>query len=392
MEPFPTQLFENTEVAFSGKSNKELTRSYYLFKLIANPTLVKVGKVATETAIRLGIPIGWAIKGTIFKQFCGGETIAECASATAALSKAGIGTILDYSVEGKESEADFDATCEETLATLRASQGKADIPFCVFKVTGIARFALLEKVNAQQALTTEEEAAWQRVIHRVDAICALAVQVDTPIFIDAEDSWIQDAIDQLADAMMEKYNTRKAIVYNTIQLYRHDRLDFLHQSHQRAVERNYFCGFKLVRGAYMEKESARAQSMQYRDPIQPSKAACDQDFDAALLYCVTHRDRISICCGSHNENSNLYLARLMQENKISPNDTRFYFAQLYGMSDHISYNLAHLGFNVAKYVPYGPIKEVIPYLIRRAMENTSVKGQTGRELSLILKEKARRGL
>lgn len=392
MEAFPEHIFDNTEVAFSGKSNNELTRSYYLFKLISNPSLVKMGKMATETAIRLGIPIGWAIKGTIFKQFCGGETIAECSAATAALAKAGIGTILDYSVEGKESEQDFDATCEETLATLRESKGKSDIPFCVFKVTGIAKFGLLEKVNAGASLSADEQAAWQRVIQRVDAICALAVEVDTPVFIDAEDSWIQDAIDQLADDMMERYNAQKAIVYNTIQLYRHDRLAFLKQSHQRAIARNYFCGFKLVRGAYMEKERARAAAMQYPDPIQPNKAACDRDFDAALLYCVTHRDKISICCGSHNEKSNLYLARLMKDNGIAPNDQRFYFAQLFGMSDHISYNLSHLGFNVAKYVPYGPIKEVIPYLIRRAMENTSVKGQTGRELSLILKEKARRGL
>jgi proline dehydrogenase len=392
MESFPEHIFDNTEVAFSGKSNKELTRSYYLFKLISNPTMVKFGKVATEVAIRLGIPIGWAIKGNIFKQFCGGESIEECSEATAALAQAGIGTILDYSVEGKESEKDFDATCNETLDTLRESQGKAEIPFCVFKVTGVAKFELLEKVNAKQPLTADEEAAWQRVVKRVDAICALAVQVDTPVFIDAEDSWIQDAIDHLADSMMEKYNTSKAIVFNTIQLYRHDRLAFLKHSHQNAIAKNYFCGFKLVRGAYMEKERARALAMNYPDPIQPNKEASDHDFDAALLYCVHHRDRISICCGSHNEKSNLYLARLMQENNIAPNDSRFYFAQLFGMSDHISYNLAHLGFNVAKYVPYGPIKEVIPYLIRRAMENTSVKGQTGRELSLILKEKARRGL
>jgi proline dehydrogenase len=392
MESIPVHIFDNTEVAFLGKSNKELTKSYYLFKLIGNPGLVKFGKFATETAIKLGIPIGWAIKGNIFKQFCGGETIAECTQATQLLSKAHIGTILDYSVEGKESESDFDATCEETLATLRASKDNVHIPFCVFKVTGIAPFDLLEKVNANETLSPSETEAWARVVQRVDAICALAAEVDTPVFIDAEDSWIQDAIDQLADDMMEKYNTQKAIVYNTIQLYRHDRFAFLQASHQKSMDKNYYCGFKLVRGAYMEKERARAAAKQYVDPIQPSKDACDKDFDAALLYCVNHRDRISICCGSHNENSNRYLAELMQQNNIAPNDQRFYFAQLYGMSDHISYNLAHLGFNVAKYVPYGPIKEVIPYLIRRAMENTSVKGQTGRELSLILKEKARRGL
>jgi proline dehydrogenase len=392
MQTLPDHLFENTEVAFKGKSNRELTRSYYLFKLISNPTLVRMGKWGTDIALRLGIPIGWAIKGNIFKQFCGGETIEECARATALLDKANIGTILDYSVEGKESELDFDATCDETMATLRASEGNDNIPFCVFKVTGVARFDLMEKVNAGQALNDQEAAEWQRVEDRVNRICALAAQVDTPVFIDAEDSWIQDAIDQLANTMMARYNTQRSIVFNTVQLYRHDRLAFLQKSHQHAIEHHYYCGFKLVRGAYMEKERARARQLNYPDPIQPTKEACDNDFNAAIAYCVEHSDRISICCGSHNEQSNLLLGRLMQQHGIAPNDRRFYFAQLFGMSDHISFNLSHLGFNVAKYVPYGPIKEVIPYLIRRAQENTSVKGQTGRELSLILKEKARRGL
>ena len=392
MQTLPDHLFENTEVAFKGKSNRELTRSYYLFKLISNPALVRMGKWGTDIALRLGIPIGWAIKGNIFKQFCGGETIEECARATALLDKANIGTILDFSVEGKESEHDFEATCDETLATLRASKGNNNIPFCVFKVTGVARFELMEKVNAGQALSDQESAEWQRVEERVNRICAQAAQVDTPIFIDAEDSWIQDAIDQLANQMMARYNAHRAIVFNTVQLYRHDRLAFLQKSHHHAMDHNYFCGFKLVRGAYMEKERERARQLNYLDPIQPTKEACDKDFNAAIAYCIEHRDRISICCGSHNEESNLLLGRLMQQHGIAPNDKRFYFAQLFGMSDHISFNLSHMGFNVAKYVPYGPIKEVIPYLIRRAQENTSVKGQTGRELSLILKEKARRGL
>jgi proline dehydrogenase len=392
MNTLPENLFENTEVAFGGKSNGELTKSYYLFKLISSPFLVKMGSWATHTALRLHIPIGWAIKGNIFKQFCGGETIADCARATQLLDRAHIGTILDYSVEGKESESDFDATCQETLATLHTSKGNHLIPFCVFKVTGVARFDLLEKVNSREALTPSEEVEWERVQQRVDAICRRAHEVGTPVFIDAEDSWIQDAIDGLAEKMMATYNRDQAIVYNTIQLYRHDRLAYLQKSHRHGVENNYHLGFKLVRGAYMEKERSRAEQLQYIDPIQPNKEACDSDFDAALAYCVDHADKVSICCGSHNEKSNLLLAQLMHTKGISPGDKRFYFAQLFGMSDHISFNLAHLGYNVAKYVPYGPIKEVIPYLIRRAQENTSVKGQTGRELSLILKEKKRRGL
>ena len=392
MESRPQPSFDNTEVAFGGKSNRELKRAYWLFKLIGNPALVKLGKVMTNTALTLRIPIGWAIKGNIFKQFCGGENIAECNRATQSLSAYGIGTILDYSVEGKDSEADFENTKAETLLTIEAAAKDKSIPFCVFKVTGLARFELLEKVNAKTALTDQESMEWQRVRNRVDQVCSHAAKHQVPTFIDAEDSWIQDAIDLLADEMMEKYNSSKAIVYNTVQLYRHDRLAFLKASHQHAMDCNYFLGVKLVRGAYMEKERARAQAMGYRDPIQPDKNSCDNDFDAAVSYCLDHIDRIAVCAGTHNEQSSLMLAKEMDARGISRSDKRVHFAQLFGMSDHISFNLANAGFNVAKYVPYGPIREVIPYLIRRAQENTSVKGQTGRELSLIQREMQRRKL
>lgn len=384
--------FENTEIAFSSKSNGELRKAYYLFKLIGNPNLVSFGKWATNVALGIHFPIGWAIKGNIFKQFCGGETIDECARATKVLDRFHIGTILDYSVEGKESEADFDATKAETLQTISAAHNNPHIPFCVFKVTGIARFGLLELINTKGPISSDEASEWQRVRNRVNEICAMAAETGTPIFIDAEDSWIQDAIDALADEMMAKYNKIEVIVFNTVQLYRHDRLQFLKDSHTRAKEAGFKVGFKLVRGAYMEKERQRAAEKGYRDPIQPDKKSCDRDFDLALRYCVDNAQEIAICCGSHNENSNLLLAKLMDERGINRSDKRFYFAQLFGMSDHISFNLAHAGFNVAKYVPYGPIREVIPYLIRRAQENTSVKGQTGRELSLILKEMKRRGM
>lgn len=387
-----TLSFENTEIAFSSKSDRELKRAYYLFKLIGNPSMVSVGKTMTNMALALHIPIGWAIKGNIFKQFCGGENIAECAQATQVLDRFHIGTILDYSVEGKDSEKDFDATRDETLNTIRTAHNNPHIPFCVFKVTGVARFELLEAINAKQKLSDDEVQEWQRVRQRVDDICQLAHQTGTPLFIDAEDSWIQDAIDDLTTEMMEKYNSQRAIVYNTVQMYRHDRLAFLKDAHQKATQKGYHLGLKIVRGAYMEKERKRAADMGYRDPIQPTKEASDRDFNEALKYCVNNISNMAICCGSHNEDSSLYLAKLMAEKGIASDDKRIYFAQLCGMSDHISFNLAHAGYNVAKYVPYGPIKEVIPYLIRRAQENTSVKGQTGRELSLILKEMKRRGM
>jgi proline dehydrogenase len=392
MESHPKLSFDNTEVAFSSKSNSELKKSFYLFKLIGSPALVNMGKIATNTALALRIPIGWAIKGNIFKQFCGGENIAECARATAVLDRFNIGTILDYSVEGKESETDFDAAKQEILQTIHTAKGNKDIPFCVFKVTGLGRFELIEKVNANESLTDEEVSEWQRVRNRVDEICALSHKTGTPVFVDAEDSWIQDAIDHLADEMMEKYNTSEAIVYNTIQLYRHDRLAFLKASFEKAKAQNYYLGVKLVRGAYMEKERARAAEKGYRDPIQPTKQATDKDYDAALDFCIEHIDRIAICAGTHNEHSSMHLAKLMDKKGIAHSNKHVYFAQLFGMSDHISFNLANAGYNVAKYVPYGPIREVIPYLIRRAQENTSVKGQTGRELSLIQKEMKRRGM
>ncbi len=390
METRPQPSFDNTEIAFSGKTNGELKRAYWLFKLIGNPALVVAGRIFTNVALALRIPIGWALRGNIFKQFCGGETIGQCGRAVESLGKFGIGTILDYSVEGKESEADFENTKAEIILTVQEAARKGTIPFSVFKITGIARFSLLEKVNAKQPLSDSEALEWERVEARVDAICAQASQLAVPIFIDAEDSWIQDAIDGLADAMMAKYNSSSAIVYNTIQLYRHDRLAFLKTSHQKALQHNYYLGVKLVRGAYMEKERSRAAELGYTDPIQPNKEASDRDFDLAVNYCLDHIDRIAVCAGTHNEKSSLQLAAAMESRNIPRNDKRVFFAQLFGMSDHISYNLANARFNVAKYLPYGPIREVIPYLIRRAQENTSVKGQTGRELTLILREMQRR--
>lgn len=382
--------FDNTENAFSGKKNADLNRSYWLFNMVSRPWMVNVGQVLTEWSIAMRLPITGAVKATIFKQFCGGETIEECTKTIAELGKYSIGTILDYSVEGKENEADFNATTRETIATIHRAKNEKNIPFSVFKVTGLARFALLEKCSTGEALTSEEELEFTKVHQRVNSICEAAFHANVPVFIDAEESWIQVAIDDLANEMMEKFNKQRAIVYNTYQLYRHDRLDYLKASFADAEKKNYFLGAKLVRGAYMEKERERAANKGYSSPIQETKDATDKDYNAALEFCVTHNKRIAFCAGTHNEQSSMYLTELMKKHALSLSDKHIYFSQLLGMSDHISYNLSKAGYNVAKYVPYGPVKEVLPYLIRRARENTSVKGQTGRELSLIIKERKRR--
>jgi proline dehydrogenase len=384
--------FDNTEIAFSGKSNKDLNRSYWLFKIIGSPTVVNIAKPLTTFAVKLRLPIKPIIKATIFKQFVGGETITECSKTIEQLGKYKIGTILDYSVEGKETETDFDHCCTETLETIASAKADGNIPFCVFKVTGLARFALLEKISTKTELSNDEKTEWQKVVNRVDKICKAAHDAQKPIFIDAEESWIQQAIDDLANNMMASYNVQLPIVYNTYQLYRKDRLAYLQHSFDSAKSGNYLLGAKLVRGAYMEKERKRAAENNYPSPIQDTKQNSDNDYDKALNFCIENIARIAVCAGTHNEKSSLQLTELMQKKNVAPSHKHVYFSQLLGMSDHISFNLANAGYNVAKYVPYGPVRDVLPYLIRRAQENTSVKGQTGRELGLIIKEKKRRKL
>jgi proline dehydrogenase len=329
------------------------------------------------------------VKASIFEQFCGGETIEESLTTAARLAKSGIGTILDHSVEGQEDEDTLDHTVQEILRTIAVAKQRTDIPFCVFKPTGIARFAMLEKASAGK-LVEVDQAEWARVEARMERICASAHAADVPVLVDAEESWIQPAIDAMVERMMDRFNRDRAIVYNTVQLYRHDRLAYLKAAHQRAVQGGHHYGVKLVRGAYMEKERARATELGYADPIQPDKAASDRDYDAAIRYCVDHLGNMAVVAGTHNEESSLLLAGLMNERGIEHADTRICFSQLLGMSDNISFNLAAAGYRVAKYVPYGPVREVLPYLIRRANENTSARGQTGRELGLILAEMKRR--
>lgn len=383
--------FDNTEIAFKGKSNKDLKRAYWLFKAVGNRFLVRFGRWSTSIAFKLRLPIRGLIKKTIFHQFCGGESIEESISVANRLSKRNVKTILDYSIEGKTSDDDFDATVAEIIATISEAENNPSIPFAVFKTTGICLFSILEKANKSlDLLNSEEKVKYEQLLLRVDAICSAAHKSGVPLFIDAEETWIQDTIDRIVTGMMAKYNTEKAIIFNTIQMYRHDRLDYFRLVIEQARKENYFVGMKIVRGAYMEKERERADEKGYPSPIQKDKAASDQDFDASLRLALENLNTVSVCAGSHNEKSALLLVELMLEFKIQKNDINVYFAQLLGMSDHISFNLANAGYNVAKYVPYGPVKEVMPYLIRRAEENTSVAGQTSRELSLIMKERKRR--
>lgn len=382
--------FSNTQVAFQTKTNQELRNSYLLFKAIGYNWLVQAGPKMVEAAFALRLPIKGIIKRTVFHQFCGGENIQDCEKNIQLMHQFNVGTILDYSVEGEEKEEVFETTAQEIIKTILKADSNPAIPFSVFKVTGVARFNLLAKINANQELSELEQAEFRQVKRRIHMICEMAYKHNVRLFIDAEESWIQDAIDDMVTEMMMLFNKEKTIIYNTIQFYRHDRLAFLKKSVEHAKQNNYYYGVKLVRGAYMEKESLRAQEMNYTNPIQPNKEASDRDYNAALEYCVQNINMLSICAGTHNEDSCLYLIELMKKAGLEPNDARVYFSQLFGMSDNLSYNLGNAGYCVAKYLPYGPVKAVLPYLFRRAQENTSVKGQAGRELSLVQTELKRR--
>lgn len=382
--------FANTEIAFRSKSDAALRRADWLFRTFAHPALVRAGTGLLRTSLALHLPVAWAVKRTLFRQFCGGETIDECRPTIAALWRFRVGTILDIADEGHAAEADFDRTAHEIVRTIDLAAGNPAIPFCVFKMTGVARFALLEKVDAGQALDARETQEWARAQARVERVCAHAHAKGVRLFIDAEESWIQDAIDGVATAMMARFNKTAAIVYNTIQLYRRGRVDFLRASHRQATEGGYHLGLKLVRGAYMEKERARAAAQGTESCILPDKAASDAAYDEALRFALGHLDRIAIVAGTHNEASTLLLTALMDKHGLRRDDPRVYFSQLLGMSDHLSYNLAAEGYNVAKYVPYGPVRSVVPYLTRRAAENTAIGGQIGRERALILEERRRR--
>ena len=386
--------FENFEIAFQDKTDKELKLSYRLFQFINNPILIKWGSPFIRLALQLRLPVEGIVRATIYKHFCGGERIESCFPVIKKLLDSKISTILDYSIEGKDSEHDFEETKQYILSVIQAAKKRSDLSiFAVFKPSGMARMALLEKMNdmkGRASLSEEEKAEYERVVNRFDAICKSAYEHDIPVYIDAEETWIQAAIDTLVTEMMVKYNQEKPIVFNTVQMYRTHRIEAMQDALTHAKANGYFLGIKLVRGAYMEKERERAQKFGYVSPIQASKEATDQDFDSILRFCVENIDRISLCAGTHNEKSAETLVKVMRDYGISASDCRVWFSQLYGMSDHISYNLAAAGYNVSKYLPFGPVKGVLPYLIRRAEENTSIAGQMGREMSMLVKEIKRR--
>lgn len=382
--------FERLDIAFEALDDSALGKRHFIFSTFKFPWFVKLGSMVTKLVLNLGLPVQGMIRSTIFDVFCGGTSLEDCRNTSSQLTKFGVGTIFDYSVEGEKSEAGFDTCAEEVLRTIRQAATMEKIQFAAFKVTGLASFELLEKIHAGAELSEDEKAAYQRVWERVERICALAAELQVTVLIDAEETWIQKPIDDLTIAMMAKYNKDKALIYYTFQMYCHAMLANLKNLHQQAKNDGFKLGAKLVRGAYMEKERARAGEKGYQDPIQPNKQATDDDFNAAAKYCIEHIDEIGLFAGSHNEETNYLITHFIEEKGLSKDDDRVYMGQLYGMSDHISFNLANAGYNVIKYVPYGPLKATIPYLIRRADENTSVAGQSGRELTLITKELTRR--
>lgn len=388
--------FDNTENAFAYKTDKELKSAKFLFSTMGYPWFVQLGTRLTPFIMKTGLPVHGIIRKTIFKQFVGGETLEETANVGETLGKYGVQVILDYGVEGKEGEDSFDHATEEFIRVINYASTQTNIPFISIKVTGLARFSLLQTLNDAPRLRSGihdhemEVSEWDRVRERMYAICEIASEKGVGVLVDAEESWIQDPIDRLTMEMMEAFNKEKVVVYNTIQLYRHDRLHFLKLSHKIAQQQGFLLGVKLVRGAYMEKERNRAKEMGYPSPIQADKDASDKDYDLSVNYCIEHIDQIAVIVASHNEESNLLAAKLLDQKNLSHNHPHIHFSQLYGMSDNITFNLAKEGFSVSKYLPFGPIRDVIPYLMRRAQENSSVSGQTGRELALLKRELARR--
>lgn len=395
--------FDDTKTAFASKTDRQLRHAHLLFASMNTEWLVNLGLKITPWAIHNNLPVKGLIKATIFEQFVGGETLAETAKVAEKLSHSHVQAILDYGVEGKDGEENFDHACDEFIRVVEHASTQPNTPYMSVKVTGLARFSLLEKLDAAatdhsgyngqvhtEVLTPVEVEEWERVVARLYRIAKVASEKNVGVLIDAEDSWIQDPVDALTMQMMQEFNHTKAVIFNTYQLYRHDRLQFLKNSFEKATEAGFILGAKLVRGAYLEKERERAAEKNYSSPIQPDKESTDRDYNLAIKFCVEHLDRISLIVASHNEYSNLYTVQLLQEKDLPLDHPHVHFSQLYGMSDNITYNLAKGGCSVSKYLPFGPLKDVVPYLMRRAQENSSVKGQTGRELSLIKKELKRR--
>lgn len=400
--------FDNTEQAFVYKTDAGLKRANFLFSIIGNKLLLKLGLSTIPSAVKWKIPFTRPlVKSTIFEQFVGGETMQECIPLVNRLAKYNVQVILDYAVEGGDYGEDaYNAATGQFIEVVNFAATQPNIPFMSIKVTGLARSGLLQKLNtamqagtgtlmtrykaAVSALVKDEQAEWDNVVNRLRKISLTARDKRVGVLIDAEESWIHDPVDAITLLMMDELNKEEAVVYNTYQMYRHDRLKFLEENYEAAKARGFILGAKLVRGAYMEKERARAAEKGYPSPIQPDKESCDRDYDAGVRFCIDHLDDVSLILASHNEHSNMAAAKLMQERNIPHNHKHIHFSQLYGMSDQITFNLAPEKFNVSKYLPFGPIADVVPYLMRRAEENTSVSGQTSRELQLIKTELKRR--
>lgn len=385
-----TVSFENTEIGFRHLSNAELNFSYWIFRIMASPSIVKLSSSAALLALRMHLPIKWVIKATIFRQFCGGEDMEDCGPVVAKLDAGGVGAILDYSVEGAQKESHFDETAKELEEVIRVARDDDRIPIACMKVTGIGRFSLLEKASTDQGLSQQEKADYARIVQRLNSICKAAYECGTPLYIDAEESWIQVAIDRLVESMMRQYNKERAIVFTTLQMYRHDKIAHFQKLIGQAKKESFKLGVKIVRGAYLEKENKRAAEMGYQSPMQTSKPNTDKDYNGAMTLALENLDVVEVCAGTHNEESCLRLIAQMDEKGLPRNHKNIYFSQLYGMSDYMSYNLSAAGCNITKYLPYGPVKSAMPYLIRRAQENTSIAGQMGKELRLIVSEKKRR--
>ncbi len=385
-------LFDNTETAFKLKSDSELERAYFLFKMISKEPLVKIGSAMTKFALNINLPVEGLIRSTVFDHFCGGVNEKDCMATVDKLFDVGVFSVLDFSVEGKEEDAQFDATANKVIELTEFAKNKKAMPFSVFKPTGFGRFKVWQKITENEPLSDSEKIYWKNIEARYDRVSKAAHDCNIRLLIDAEESWMQDAADHLCEKMMEKYNTERPIIFNTLQCYRWDRLDYLKNLHQRAKTKGYKLGFKIVRGAYMEKENERAIENGYKSPICESKKATDDNFNEVMKYIMDNLEDIELFIGTHNESSTYQAMDLMKQKGISKSENRVWFGQLYGMSDHITFNLGQEGYNVAKYIPFGPVKDVMPYLIRRAEENTSVAGQTSRELTLLKKEKQRRKL
>ena len=401
--------FDNTEVAFAYKSDRDLKHSHWLYSLMGKPWLVNLGTRLAPWSIKAGLPVKGLIRSTISRQFIGGETLEQTIPVAKRLAEYGVEVILDYAVEGKQGEDNYEHACNEFIRVINFASTQSNVPFMSVKVTGMARFTLLEKIHslmnasgtdslikrynaALEQLSSQEKSEWQRVADRTIKICEAASKVNIGFLVDAEETWIQDPIDALTMLMMDQYNKTKLVVWNTLQMYRHDRLEFLYKSFDAAKQRNFLLGMKLVRGAYMEKERNRAEEKGHPSPIQPTKEATDNAYNDAVRFCIDHLEKIGVMIATHNDYSNMLGVELLQQKGLPLNHSHVHFSQLYGMSDNITFNLAKAGCHVSKYLPFGPIKDVVPYLMRRAQENTSVGGQTSRELSLVEKEIKRRGL